>query len=219
MDDEEDYLMISGLQHFDFCRRQWALIHLEQQWEENVLTAEGRIEHSVCHDESKTEKRNDIIIMRGMRVISHKLKLTGVCDVVEFHLTDEGISLSKYDGEWMPIPIEYKHGHSKSIDADRLQLCAQAMALEEMLVCEIPYGYLYYKETNKREKVLFDLEMRNKVENMAKGMCSLFQSGWTPKAKTSSKCSRCSLNDICLPSLNRGDNTSRYIDAHLMEGG
>ena len=85
MMNEEDYLMISGIQHFDFCRRQWALIHIEPQWQENILTVEGKIEHTVCHDESKIEKRKDIIIMRGMRVISHKLKLTGVCDVVEFH--------------------------------------------------------------------------------------------------------------------------------------
>lgn len=107
--DENDYLMMSGLQHFDFCRRQWALIHIEQLWKENVLTAEGRYDHRVCHDDSRTEKRNDLIIMRGMRVVSHSLGLSGTCDVVEFHASEDGIELDKYIGKWKPVPVEYKH--------------------------------------------------------------------------------------------------------------
>ncbi len=129
MNNEDDYLMMSGIQHFDFCRRQWALIHIEQQWKENVLTTEGKVDHEKCHNETLIEKRNDIIIMRGMRVVSHQLKLSGNCDVVEFHRINDGISLSKYSDKWLPVPIEYKHGESKWIDADRLQLCAQAIAL------------------------------------------------------------------------------------------
>ncbi len=217
MMNEEDYLMISGIQHFDFCRRQWALIHIEQQWQENVLTIEGRIEHTVCHDESKTEKRNDVIIMRGMRVVSHKLQFTGVCDVVEFHKSDVGVELNRYSGKWTPIPIEYKHGHSKSIDADRLQLCAQAMALEEMLVCDIPIGYLFYKETNKREKVELMVDLRKKVEEMSREMYSYYLNGYTPKAKEKAKCNRCSLKDVCLPELGIGENVSLYINNHIRE--
>ena len=167
---EDDYLMLSGIQHFSFCKRQWALIHLEQQWKENVLTLEGRFDHAVCDDDSKTEKRKGLIIMRGMRVVSHKLRLTGICDVVEFHESEEGIELNRYEGRWIPVPIEYKHGHSKLIDADRIQLCAQAMALEEMLLCDIQYGYLFYKETNRRELVEFSRELREQTEAVCEEM-------------------------------------------------
>ena len=140
----DDYLLMSGIQHFSFCRRQWALIHLEQQWSENQRTAEGRLQHTRCHDVTLTEKRGDLLIARGMRVVSHRLKLTGDCDVVEFHKDPNGVSLQGRRGLWQPMPVEYKHGRSKVNDADRLQLCAQAMALEEMLVCEVPEGEIFY---------------------------------------------------------------------------
>lgn len=126
----DDYLLMSGIQHFSFCRRQWALIHLEQQWSENQRTAEGRLQHTRCHDVTLTEKRGDLLIARGMRVVSHRLKLTGDCDVVEFHKDPNGVSLQGRRGLWQPMPVEYKHGRSKVNDADRLQLCAQAMADE-----------------------------------------------------------------------------------------
>lgn len=213
----DDYLMISGIQHFDFCRRQWALIHIEQQWQENYFTTVGQLEHSVCHDDSRTEKRKDIIIMRGMRVVSHKLKMTGVCDVVEFHTAKNGITLNRYDGTWLPFPIEYKHGLPKTADADRLQLCAQAMALEEMLVCDIKYGCLYYKTPNKREKVEFTQELRERVAALSKEMYQYFDRGWTPKVKTSSRCRACSLNDICLPKLCGRKNVSDYINDFIGE--
>ena len=217
MNSEEDYLMMSGLQHFDFCRRQWALIHIEQQWKENALTAQGRIDHKICDDDSRTEKRKDLLIVRGMRVVSKKLKLSGVCDVVEFRASEDGIPLEKYEGRWLPIPIEYKHGHSKTIDADRIQLCAEAMALEEMLVCEIGYGFLFYKETNRREKVDFTEELRDKVTNMAQEMFQYFQRGWTPKVKSSAKCKSCSLMDLCLPKLFEKRHVTDYIEEHIRE--
>lgn len=143
---ENDYMLMSGIQHFCFCRRQWALIHLEQQWSENMQTAQGRLVHERCHDEQLTEKRGNLLIVRGMRVISHRLRLSGSCDVVEFRISPNGISLQGREGLWLPTPIEYKRGHTKQGDSDRLQLCAQAMALEEMLVCDIPRGALYYAE-------------------------------------------------------------------------
>ena len=138
--DADGYLMISGIQHFSFCRRQWALIHLEQQWAENLRTTEGHLLHQRCHDETFREKRGDLLVVRGLRVISHRLKMTGACDVVEFHADPEGIALEGFSGLWLPVPVEYKHGSPKSNDADRLQLCAQAMALEEMLVCAQVHG-------------------------------------------------------------------------------
>ena len=212
MDNDENYLMMSGIQHFDFCRRQWALIHIEQQWKENDLTAKGIVEHQKCHDDSFVEKRNDIIIFRGMRVVSHLLKMSGICDVVEFQRDDNGITLDRCSGKWTPIPIEYKHGQSKSIDADRLQLCAQAIALEEMLVCTIQYGYLFYKKTNRREKVDLTEELRNKTISYSKEMAGYYERGWTPYVKKRAKCKSCSLNELCLPELENKKNVLSYID-------
>ena len=108
--DQDDYLMMSGIQHFSFCRRQWALIHLEQQWSENLRTVEGRLLHERCHDDSLREKRGDLLIVRGMRVISHRLRLSGSCDIVEFHADPNGITLQQEPGLWRLVPVEYKHG-------------------------------------------------------------------------------------------------------------
>ena len=155
MDAREDGLLMSGIQHFAFCRRQWALIHIEQQWQENARTAQGQLDHVRCHDETLSEKRDNVFTVRGMRVFSRKLNLSGACDVVEFHKDKNGISLEGQPGFWLPYPVEYKHGREKETDADRLQLCAEAMALEEMLVCDIPAGALYYIETRRREVVPF----------------------------------------------------------------
>ena len=214
--DPDEYLMMSGLQHFCFCRRQWALIHLEQQWEENRQTAEGRLDHTRCHDADKTEKRGDLIIMRGMRVVSHRLRLSGVCDVVEFRSNDDGISLSGYEGKWDAVPVEYKHGHSKENDADRIQLCAQAIALEEMLQCEISIGILYYAETRKREAVHISNELREKTQRLAGEMNSYNEKGYTPKVRTGKSCRACSLKDICLPELNRKVKPDTYIKKHIL---
>lgn len=108
--EEEQFLMLSGLQHFLFCRRQWALIHIEQQWTDNELTTDGEIFHSRVHDEDAVELRNDVLTVRGMRVSSRRLGISGACDVVEFIRSENGISLRNYKGSWMPVPIEYKRG-------------------------------------------------------------------------------------------------------------
>lgn len=129
---------LSALQHFVFCRRQWALIHLEQQWAENTRTAEGELMHRRAHDEKQIEKRGDLLLWRGLHVRSERLGLSGLCDVVEFHQDPQGIPLPGYDGLWQPYPVEYKRGRPKPHDADQLQLCAQALCLEEMLLCAIP---------------------------------------------------------------------------------
>lgn len=137
MYDPDDCLMISGLQHFRFCRRQWALIHIEQQWAENLRTTEGALLHERAHDEQLRERRGDTIITRSLRVYSLTLGLTGQCDVVEFHRDERGVPLHGYEGTWLPFPVEYKRGRAKQDGCDELQLCAQAMCLEEMLCCEI----------------------------------------------------------------------------------
>ena len=213
----DEYLAISGIQHFCFCRRQWALIHLEEQWDENLRTAEGRLEHERCHDASLREKRGDLLTVRGMWVVSHRLRLFGVCDVVEFRADPEGVPLQGQEGLWLPMPVEYKHGAPKENDADRLQLCAQAMALEEMLVCTVPKGSLYYAETRRRQVVELTPELRQKTQEMAHEMNGYFSRGYTPKVKPGKHCNACSLKEVCLPVICRRSDAAGYIRAHIEE--
>lgn len=214
---EDEYLLMSGLQHFVFCRRQWALIHLEQQWSENLRAAEGRLEHARCHDTTQTERRGSLLITRGMRVVSHRLRMTGACDVVEFRADPEGIPLQNTEGRWQPTPVEYKHGREKETDADRVQLCAQAMALEEMLVCEIPEGVLFYEETRRRERVALTPELRQTTLALAEEMNRYFARGYTPKVNPGKHCNACSLKALCLPVLCRRADPNAYLREHLEE--
>ena len=161
---EEDYLMLSGLQHFRFCRRQWALIHIENQWEENYRTIDGKIVHENAHDQSFTESRGDIIITRGVNVFSRTLGVSGQCDVLEYHRDENGYSFNGKEGKWRPYPVEYKRGAPRNDTGDVLQLCGQAMCLEEMLCCDIPKGALYYNETRRRVSVDFTEELRREVK-------------------------------------------------------
>ena len=164
MYNEEDFLQLSGIQHFVFCRRQWALAYIEMQWEENVRTFEGRQLHKKAHDVSLKEKRGDVIIERAMPIHSRELGISGECDVVEFYESPNGVKLSGHTGKYIAIPIEYKHGRPKTNEADILQLTAQAICIEEMLCCDIPYGYIYYGETRHRQKVEITVELRQKVK-------------------------------------------------------
>ncbi|MEG1579272.1 MAG: CRISPR-associated protein Cas4, partial [Oscillospiraceae bacterium] len=147
---EEDFLQLSGLQHFVFCRRQWALIHIEQQWAENFSTVDGNLFHERAHDGSISEKRGDLLTTHELPIFSRVLGVSGKCDVVEFHRCEAGISLQKQAGFWQVYPVEYKRGKPKEHDGDELQLCCQALCLEEMLATEIPAGALFYGETRRR---------------------------------------------------------------------
>lgn len=213
--DEDEYLQLSGLQHFLFCRRQWALIHIEQQWNENVLTTDGMIFHERVHDENETEKRKNILIERGMRVSSKKLGISGICDVVEFHQSETGISLPRYQGMWEVIPIEYKRGKSDIRGADAAQLCAEAMCLEEMLCCHIPSGYLFWGTTHRREAVLFDDALRKKTEEALTEMHQYYKRGYTPRTKQKKGCAHCSMKDICLPEISKIHSVRAYIDENI----
>lgn len=207
--------MISGIQHFSFCRRQWALIHIEEKWNENYLTAEGRVVHERVHNTSLADCRNGVLTCRGMSVKSEKLGITGNCDVVEFSQAKDGIELFGKPGKWKISPIEYKHGSSKANDCDRLQLTAQVLCLEEMFCCEIKEAYLFYNETKRREKVAVTQELRRSVEKTVAEMQELFSRGYTPKVKPNRSCRSCSLSDICLPSLTKTTSVSDYLKIAL----
>ncbi|MGX8701979.1 CRISPR-associated protein Cas4 [Caproiciproducens sp.] len=215
---EEEFLSIAGLQHFAFCRRQWALAYLEMQWNENLRTAEGHILHENAHDSFSAEKRGDRIVSRGMAVFSRKLGVNGVCDIVEFHASPHGVPIFGREGKWLPVPVEYKRGSPKENDADRLQLCCQAMCLEEMLLCgEIPKAYLYYGETARRTAVPLDEALRGKVAAMLSEMHELSRRNHTPRVKPTKSCNACSLKGLCLPKLCRGGSAADYLKKRLEE--
>ncbi|SHI91386.1 CRISPR-associated exonuclease, Cas4 family [Geosporobacter subterraneus DSM 17957] len=214
---EEDFLLLSGIQHFSFCKRQWALIHIEQQWQENLRTVEGHIFHEKTHDNSIKEKRGDLIISRGMGIFSRSLGLTGACDVVEFHRAPDGISIFGREGTYKPVPIEYKKGKPKEDESDVLQLCAQAMCLEEMLLCKIPEAFLFYGETKRRLKIILDDELRERVRAIVREMHELYDKKHTPKVKISKACKACSLAEICMPKLCKNPSATYYIRKNLME--
>lgn len=208
---EEDFLQLSGLQHFAFCRRQWALIHIEQQWGENLRTVEGDLLHRRAHDEQARERRGDILILRGLSVASAALGISGKCDVVEFRADSGGISLRGEEGLWVPFPVEYKRGSPKPHRADELQLCAQAMCLEEMLCCTVSEGAIFYGETRRRTSVSFSRELREQVKAMLEEMHQLYRRGYTPKVRRSRSCNACSLKELCLPALMKGNNVNAYL--------
>ncbi|MEG0960656.1 MAG: CRISPR-associated protein Cas4 [Erysipelotrichaceae bacterium] len=214
---EDDYLDIAGIQHFSFCKRQWALIHVEQEWSDNVLTAEGNIIHEKAHDNQIKEKRKNTLIVRGLEIKSSLIKAHGFCDVVEFHKDNSGITLHGKTELWIPYPVEYKRGKPKENDADRLQLCAQVICLEEMFDCIIDKGYLFYHETNRRETVRITDELRHVVVEYFVEMGLLYSRRFTPKVTTSKKCKVCSLKDICFPILNDPTSAEDYVMNRVLE--
>lgn len=212
---EEDFLQLAGLQHFSFCRRQWALIHIEQQWEENVLTAKGELFHEKVHDGFSAEKRKNVIVSRGMPIHSRTLGISGECDVVEFVRSDNGITLPGREGRYCLYPIEYKRGKSKATDEDRMQLTAQTICLEEMFFTEIPQACLFYGETRRRECVEITETLREECKRLLREMHQLYNRGYTPRVKRTRKCEACSLKEICLPGLEKRKNVSQYLAEYL----
>lgn len=201
---EETLLPLSGLQHFAFCPRQWALIHIERQWSENVRTIEGRFLHERVHSGSCSERDGDVIIARSVPLVSYRLGLYGVADLVEYHPTKlGGITLPNREGLWSPHPVEYKRGSPKKDDRDEVQLCAQAMCLEEMLGTYIPTGSFFYGQTRRRVRVTFSDNLRERVIQLARQMHEVFDQGMTPPAPHGVSCNLCSLKDLCIPKLTR----------------
>lgn len=214
---EEDFLQLSGIQHFLFCRRQWALIHIEQLWAENERTVDGNLMHKKAHDSHSHTHRGDILTVRGMKVHSSKLGISGECDVVEFHASPEGIKLAKTKGTWTVYPVEYKRGETKPDSSDEAQLCAQAMCLEEMLCCEIPEGALYYGKLRHRQPVTFTPELREQVRSAAEEMHQMYKRGHTPKIKPKKGCNACSLKTVCVPKLMRNHSVAGYLKQGIEE--
>lgn len=184
---EDEFIPISALQHFVYCPRQCALIHTEQQWADNALTAEGRLLHERV-DGGRATRRGKVTTSRSVAIRSTRLGLSGIADVVEIR-----------DGR-TPYPVEYKRGRPKTHRADEVQLCAQAVCLEEMLGVDLAEGALYYGKNRRRQVVVFDMELRRLTERIADRTHALLRSRRTPPAEYNRrKCGRCSLQDICRP--------------------
>ena len=217
MINEEDYLMLSGIQHFCFCPRQWGLIHIEQQWEDNVRTFGGTVMHEKADDPFFTESRGTIIISRSMPLVSHQLKLKGIADVVEFHKQgnkeDNGIILKGRQGKWRIESVEYKYGQPKDNNCDFVQLCAQAICLEEMFNISIQKGSIYYGQIRHRVEVSIDAALREEVKSLVKIMYNYYAQEKTPLGEYESKCKNCSLYNLCVPNLSaKVRNVKKYID-------
>lgn len=209
---EDDYLMLSGIQHYLFCKRQWALIHIEQQWQENVHTVEGELLHKKAHDTYSSEKRNDVIISRGLPIHSRTMGVSGICDIVEFQKDEDGIRLHGHRGCYRVYPVEYKKGSPKDTEMDILQLAAQAICLEEMFSTCIPEGALFYGETRHRQIICIDEGLRDSVKKAFEEMHQMYSRKYTPKVKWSKCCNGCSLKDLCLPRLGKVESVSTYIE-------
>jgi len=206
---EDDLIMISALQHYIFCSRQCALIHIEQVWDENRLTAEGRIMHERVH-EADRESRGKVRIEYGVSLRSLCLGLIGKADVVEFH--------RQSNDAWQPFPVEYKRGRPKKDDCDKVQLCAQAICLEEMLGVVIPSGALFYGKTRHRQDVAFDDSLRRKTKDAASKARALIEAGQTPPPVYGKKCKNCSLADRCLPkTMEKRPSVKRYLSNAIGE--
>jgi CRISPR-associated exonuclease Cas4 len=214
---EEDFLQLSGIQHFAFCRRQWALIHIENLWAENYQTTDGALMHKKAHNPDIKESRRDLCVMRSVSVYSRTLGITGQCDVVEFYKNACGIQLNGKDGLWIPYPVEYKRGEPKPNDCDALQLCAQAMCLEQMLCCSIEEGALYYGQTKRRQTISLTEDLRMRVEEMTREMHSYAKRGYTPKVKPVKACNACSMKELCMPKLLQKKSAMAYLQDAVVD--
>jgi CRISPR-associated exonuclease Cas4 len=205
---EDDFIMISALQHISFCERQCALIHIEQIWDENRMTAEGRIMHERVHEQER-ESRGDVRIEYGIPLRSLRRGLIGKADVVEFHRLGKDL--------WQPFPVEYKRGKPKLDHCDMIQLCAQAMCLEEMLSVSVPNGAIFYGRTRRRLDVSFDDTLRKETEKAAEKAHQLIASGKTPPPVYEKRCKSCSLIEECIPkTIGEKSSVKRYL-ARMVE--
>jgi CRISPR-associated exonuclease Cas4 len=222
MFDEADLLPLSALQHYVYCPRQCALIHIEQQWSENRFTAEGRAQHDRV-DRPEHEVRDGVRLEYAVLLRSLRLGLIGKADVVEFHgiQSDFKLQISDLKSQEKTLrvfPVEHKRGRPKPDHCDWIQLCAQAFCLEEMMQIEIPEGAIFYGQPRRRQNVEFTAELRAETEEAARKIHEMIRSGKTPPAEyDEKKCAACSLFDICMPEKHRP--VSAYLADALSESG
>lgn len=217
---DDEMLALSGIQHFMFCPRQWALIHIEQQWADNRLTAEGQIAHEHADDAEYRPKAGGAFVIRRMPLVSRTLGLAGFADIVEMKPAPEGensIRIPGKDGFWTPAPVEYKHGKAKENPCDTMQLAAQAICIEEAYGIKVAKGAIYYCQTRHRLEVSIDDKLRDMAKAIAESMHSAFKRGLTPKAEDREECRSCSLLDICVPEAGGRQKASEYITHNLYE--
>ena len=199
---EDDLLSISGLQHILYCRRQCALIYIEQLWTDNFFTAKGIVMHDKVHTE-KIEHKKGVTIERDIYLKSYKLGLIGKGDVVEFHKSGDKL---------IPFPVEYKSGKAKADNTDKVQLCAQAMCLEEMMNITVESGAMFYGKTRNRLNVEFDESLRDETSCAAREFHTLVNIGETQKPEYSKKCDNCSFKELCLPEIfERQKSVKKYL--------
>lgn len=214
---DDELLPLSGIQHFHFCPRQWALIHVERQWADDRRTAEGHLIHERADDPFITESRGEVVVTRAVPLISRSLGLQGVADVVEYTRSADGVLLHGREGHWAVRPVEYKRGKPKPDERDEVQVCAQAICLEEQLGCVIETADLYYFEPRRRYSVALTEGLRATVVSLAQQMHALHRAGITPPATGDARrCTHCSLRDLCMPGLTRKKASVRgYIRHHV----
>lgn len=215
---EDDLIPVSALADFTFCERRAALHFIENVWEDNVFTAEGTILHNRVDDASASEVRGSVRIARSVWLRSLTLGLVGKADVVEFHKTETGgIKLEGISGLWLPFPVEYKRGHLRHERSFEIQLCAQAICLEEMLGGNIPSGAIFYGQTRRRMDIVFDSKLRLETEEAARKVHELITSSITPKPEYAKKCKQCSLLNLCLPKVSNkaGDYLLKVMEDDL----
>ncbi len=225
---EDELLPISALQHLLFCERQCALIHIERAWVDNLFTAEGQILHRKAHD-GKPQTRDGVRITRGLPLRSFASGLVGQADVIEWRpppdtsdrQADRSLAgwlrqrtTTGLDG-WTITPVEYKRGRPKRNDCDRVQLCAQALCLEEMLDVEIGSGQLFYGQKRRRVDVVLDARLREVTRQAAVRLHQLVRAGITPPAVREKKCDTCSLLPVCLPDAMGRASAGRYFERQL----
>lgn len=216
MHSDDDLLMLSGIQHYAFCPRQWALAHIDTQWADNHLTIEGDWLHRKVDDPFAMEYDSGNVVLRSVAVKSYRLGFFGIADLMELLPLEDSsataFTVPKYPGRWRVVPVEYKHGKPKDDDIDEVQLCAQSMCLEEMYGISIPHGAIYYGETRRRTTVTMSESLRTHVNELSVEMHRVFDSGEIPDALPQSKCRSCSLKDICMcPDLRKASSVKAYL--------
>jgi CRISPR-associated exonuclease Cas4 len=207
--EDDDLLPISALQHLVFCPRQCALIHIEGAWVDNRLTAEGSLLHARVQS-GETTTRGALRVLRALPLVSHRLGITGYADVVEVHRATD-------NARERAFPVEYKRGTTKGHDADRVQLCAQALCIEEMMDLPVPEGALFYATPRRRETVSFDAGLRARTEALVVELRGIFDNGDVPPPRYGSHCRACSLVEVCRPTLRGGRSAAAWTERMRLE--